>query len=89
MKVQLTLTPFEGKRLIAKGVYCMENVQYAYKNGILIIAASTTTGNVSEELMGKRYLIKECLLQVLSQKMVQVLLLRTVGTNIMSLMRAS
>jgi hypothetical protein len=53
MKVQLTLTPSEGKRLIAKGVSCMENVQYAYKNGIVIIATSTTTGYVAEELMGK------------------------------------
>lgn len=53
MKVQLTLTPAEGKRLIAKAVACMENVQYAYKNGILIIATSTTTGYVVEELLGE------------------------------------
>ncbi|MBN2230732.1 MAG: hypothetical protein JW779_14180 [Candidatus Thorarchaeota archaeon] len=53
MKVQLTLTPAEGKRLIAKAVSCMENVLFAYKNGTLIIATSTTTAYVVEELMGK------------------------------------
>lgn len=55
MKVQLTLTPAEGKRLIAKAVASMENVQYAYTNGTLIIATSTTTGYVAEELMGKEF----------------------------------
>ena len=53
MKVQLTLTPAEGKRLIAKAVAGMENVQYAYKNGTLILATSTTNAYVAEELMGK------------------------------------
>jgi hypothetical protein len=53
MKVQLTLTPAEGKRLIANAVANMENVQYAYKNGTIIIATSTTNAYVVEELMGK------------------------------------
>ncbi|MBD3173494.1 hypothetical protein GF326_13625 [Candidatus Bathyarchaeota archaeon] len=53
MKVQLTLTPAEGKRLIARAVAFMENVQYAYKNSTIIIATSTTTGYVAEELLGK------------------------------------
>ncbi len=53
MKVQLTLTPAEGKRLIAKAVACMELVQQAYKDGIVIIATSTSTAYVAEELMGK------------------------------------
>lgn len=53
MKAQLTLTPAEGKRLIAKAVSCMENVQFAYKNGTVIIATSTTTAYVAEELMCK------------------------------------
>ncbi|MCW4013025.1 MAG: hypothetical protein NWF07_08545 [Candidatus Bathyarchaeota archaeon] len=53
MKVQLTLTPAEGKRLIAKAVANMENVQYAHKNGTLIIATSTTNGYVVEELIGE------------------------------------
>jgi hypothetical protein len=54
MKAQLTLTPAEGKRLIAKAVANMENVQYAYKNGTLIIATSTTTAYIVEELTGKQ-----------------------------------
>ncbi|MCW4048951.1 MAG: hypothetical protein NWE89_04365 [Candidatus Bathyarchaeota archaeon] len=53
MKAQVTLTPAEGKRLIAKAISCMESVQNAYRNGILIISTSTTTGYVAEELMGK------------------------------------
>ena len=53
MKVQLTLTPAEGKRLIAKAVANMENVQFAYKNGTLIIATSTTNGYIVEELIGE------------------------------------
>jgi len=53
MKAQVTLTPAEGKRLIAKAVSCMESVQKAYREGTLIIATSTTTGYVAEELMGE------------------------------------
>jgi len=53
MRVQLTLTPAEGKRLIGKAVSSMEKVQHAYKNGTLIIATSTTTVYVAEELMHK------------------------------------
>lgn len=53
MKVQLTLTPAEGKRLIGKAVSSMESVQYAYKNGTLIIATSTTNAYVLEELLGE------------------------------------
>ena len=53
MKAQVTLTPAEGKRLIAKAISCMDSVQKAYKEGTLIIATSTTTGYVAEELMGK------------------------------------
>ncbi len=53
MKGQLTLTPSEGKRLIAKAISCMETVQKAYHEGILIIATSTTTAYVAEEIMSK------------------------------------
>ena len=53
MKVQLTMTPAEGKRLIAKAVASMEIVKEAYKNGIVIIATSTSSAYVAEELMGK------------------------------------
>ena len=53
MKAQVTLTPAEGKRLIAKAISCMYSVQKAYQEGTLIIATSTTTAYVAEELMGK------------------------------------
>lgn len=53
MKVQVTLTPAEGKRLIAKAISCMDSVQKAYQGGTLIIATSTTTGYVAEELTGE------------------------------------
>jgi hypothetical protein len=51
--VQITLTPSEGKRLIAKAIVSLPQVQYAYKEGIVIIATSTTTSYVAEELMNK------------------------------------
>ena len=47
------MTPAEGKRLIAKAISCMDSVQKAYREGTLIIATSTTTAYVAEELMGK------------------------------------
>jgi len=53
MKAQVTLTPAEGKRLIAKAISCMDSVQKAYQEGTLIIATSTTTAYVAEELTGK------------------------------------
>jgi hypothetical protein len=53
MKAQVVLTPAEGKRLIAKAISCMEPVQKAYQEGVLIIATSTTTAYVAEELMQK------------------------------------
>ena len=53
MKVQLTMTPAEGKRLIAKAITSLELVKDAYKNGIVIIATSTSSAYVAEELMGK------------------------------------
>ena len=53
MKVQLLMTPAEGKRLIAKAIASLELVQEAYKNGIVIVSTSTSTAYVAEELMGK------------------------------------
>jgi hypothetical protein len=54
LKAQVVLTPAEGKRLIAKAISNMELVQEAFEKGILIIATSTTTAYVAEELMGKK-----------------------------------
>jgi hypothetical protein len=53
LKAQVLLTPAEGKRLIAKAISNMEPVQMAYEKGILIIATSTTSAYVAEEIMGK------------------------------------
>jgi hypothetical protein len=53
MLAQITLTPAEGKRLIAKAIACLDQVQQAYKEGIVIIATSTTSAYVAEELMQK------------------------------------
>lgn len=50
-QVQLTFTPPESKRLIAKGVASLDEVQEAYKNHTVIIALGTTTGRVAEELL--------------------------------------
>ena len=52
MKVQLTMTPAEGKRLIAKAIASIDLVKEAYKNGIVIISTSTTDAYVAEELTG-------------------------------------
>lgn len=53
MKAQVLVTPAEGKRLIAKAISNMEPVQNAYEEGILIIATSTTTAYVAEEIIGR------------------------------------
>jgi hypothetical protein len=54
MLLQVTLTPAEGKRLIGKAIAAMDVVQKAMKSGIIVIATSTTTGYVLEELLGKK-----------------------------------
>ncbi len=48
------MTPSEGKRLIGRAIAHMDVVQRALRNGIIIVATSTTTGYVLEELIGKR-----------------------------------
>ncbi|TRO46682.1 hypothetical protein E2P65_05410 [Candidatus Bathyarchaeota archaeon] len=53
MKLQVTLTPSEGKRLIGKAIAGMEVIQDALKDGTIVIATSTTTGYVVEELLGE------------------------------------
>ena len=53
MFLQVTLTPAEGKRVIGMAVAQMEAVQDAYENGTVIVATSTTTAYVLEELLGQ------------------------------------
>lgn len=50
-KVLITLTPAESKRLIAKGVMNLEEVQRALKRGTIIIGLGTTNGYVADEIL--------------------------------------
>jgi len=52
MKAQVTLTPNEAKRLIARAVVQMPLVQAALKTGKIIIKSGTTPSAVAEELAG-------------------------------------
>jgi len=52
MSVWVVLTPYESRRLIAKAIVAMPEVQYAYKNGMIIIARGITSAYISEELFG-------------------------------------
>jgi len=53
MIAQIVLTPWESKRLIAKGVAQLDSVKNALENGIVAIARGTTDAYVFEELLGK------------------------------------
>ena len=54
MKRQVVLTVSESKRLIAKGVAALPEVQRAMKEGIVVVSTGTTNGYVLEELWGKK-----------------------------------
>jgi hypothetical protein len=54
MKRQVILTVSESKRLIAKGVAALPEVQKAMKEGTVVVATGTTNGYVLEELWGKK-----------------------------------
>ncbi len=49
--IQFYLTPAEGKKLIAKGIASRDDVQYALKNGTILIIGGTTNAAVAEELL--------------------------------------
>ena len=53
MNLQVTLTPAEGKRLIGKAVAGMDVVQDALREGTIVVATSTTSAYVLEELLGE------------------------------------
>jgi hypothetical protein len=55
MKRQVVLTVAESKRLIAKGVAALPQVQRAMKEGIVAVAPGTTNGYVLQELWGKKF----------------------------------
>ncbi len=54
MRIQVTLTSSESKRLVAKGVANLESVKRAFKHGIIVLSRSTTNAYVYEELTGQR-----------------------------------
>ena len=54
MKRQFVLTVAESKRLIAKAVAALPEVQLAMKERTVVVATGTTNGYVLEELWGKR-----------------------------------
>ncbi|MEM2942123.1 MAG: hypothetical protein QXT81_01735, partial [Candidatus Bathyarchaeia archaeon] len=54
MRVQVTLTPPESKRLIAKAVAKLDAVEKARKKGIILVGASTTCAFVLEELTKRK-----------------------------------
>ncbi len=51
--VTFSLTVAEGKRLIAKGLARLPQVERAMAEGIVVITRSTTSGYVLEELLGE------------------------------------
>jgi len=55
MKKQVVLTVAESKRLIAKGVAALPQVQRAMKEGMLVVATGTTNAYVLQELWEKDF----------------------------------
>ncbi|MBW2146094.1 MAG: hypothetical protein JRG73_08050 [Deltaproteobacteria bacterium] len=53
MKALFTLTPAESKRLIARAVVQMPEVQRAKSNGYLVVARGVTNAYILEELTGR------------------------------------
>lgn len=54
MKRQFVLTVAESKRLIAKAVVALPEVQRAMKDGTVVVATGTTNAYVLEELWGRK-----------------------------------
>ncbi|NQE05498.1 hypothetical protein C5S32_06475 [ANME-1 cluster archaeon GoMg1] len=50
-KILIALTPSESKRVIAKGVKNLEEVQRALKHGTIVIGLGTTNAYVAEEIL--------------------------------------
>ena len=54
MRIQVTLTPPESKKLIAKAVTKLDIVKKAQKDGIILVGASTTCAFILEELANRK-----------------------------------
>ena len=50
VSAMVVLTPAESKRLLAKAVVALPEIQSAYKSGMIIIARGVTNAFVTEEL---------------------------------------
>jgi hypothetical protein len=55
MKKQVILTVAESKRLIAKGVTALPEVQGAMQEGIVVVATGTTNAYILQELWGEKF----------------------------------
>lgn len=53
-QIQISLTPAESKRLIAKAVAKLPEVQRAFQEGIVVINVGSTNACVAEELLGQK-----------------------------------
>jgi hypothetical protein len=54
MKLQITLTVPEAKRIIAKSIVNRMDVKHAFKNGKILLKGGTTVSAISEELVDKK-----------------------------------
>lgn len=55
MKRTIVLTVAESKRLIAKGVVALPEVQFAMENGMVVVSTGTTNAYVLQELKGEKF----------------------------------
>ncbi|MBM4330904.1 MAG: hypothetical protein FJ117_06695 [Deltaproteobacteria bacterium] len=53
MRIQITLTTSEAKKMIAKGIKAHPRVQQVRKKGTIILKGGTTVSAISEELCGR------------------------------------
>ncbi|MCD6247954.1 MAG: hypothetical protein J7J17_00625 [Hadesarchaea archaeon] len=67
-QAQITLTPPESKRLIAKAVAKLEEVRRALRRGTIVIGVGTTNGRVAEEILGRKMDLERFAAGVIVQK---------------------
>ncbi len=53
MKAQITLTPAEAKRLIARALLLHPQIQRALKSGVIVLNLGSTNAYLAEELLGR------------------------------------
>jgi len=55
LKRTVVLTVAESKRLIAKGVAALPEVQFAMENGMVVVSTGTTNAYVLQEIKGEKF----------------------------------